>query len=323
MMESEDLELADTQPIEKHQEMGVLLPSPGSAVPLQHDATEEEADERKENIDRPNEPHMLGIDEAGRGPVLGSMVYGTCWCPISRLKALRKMGFADSKVLSEQQREQLFALIKRTPWLGWSVDIIRPEFLSAQMLKRSKYNLNAISHDSAVGLIRATLAKGLNVQEIYVDTVGDSVRYQAKLSALFPGIKVVVEKKADSTYPIVSAASICAKVTRDHELENWSFSESSASTRAFGSGYPGDAVTKKWLQSNFDPVFAFPSLVRFSWSTCTKIVKEKCVPVMWGDEEDEDLERLQQHFPVVTRDILLSKRSQYFKSRHMAVVSSF
>jgi len=49
-------------------------------------------------------------------------------------------------------------------------------------------------------------------EQIYVDTVGDSKRYQEKLSALFPGVAVTVEKKADSTFPIVSAASICAKV---------------------------------------------------------------------------------------------------------------
>lgn len=52
----------------------------------------------------------------------------------------------------------------------------------------------------------------INDIQIYVDTVGPPEKYQDKLTALFPGIKCVVAKKADSIYPIVSAASICAKV---------------------------------------------------------------------------------------------------------------
>jgi ribonuclease H2 subunit A len=67
------------------------------------------------------------------------------------------------------------------------------------------------------------------------------VTYQAKLCRIFPGIEITVAKKADSTYPIVSAASIVAKVTRDAILKNWSFAEPNLSAtigQAFGSGYP-------------------------------------------------------------------------------------
>lgn len=105
---------------------------------------------------------------------------------------------------------------------------------------RTKYNLNALSHDTAAGLIRRVIADGVRLTEViqlylswslpsstsshsppfppllllqvYVDTVGDPGKYQAKLSEMFPQLSITVAKKADSLYPIVSAASICAKV---------------------------------------------------------------------------------------------------------------
>ena len=77
---------------------------------------------------------------------------------------------------------------------------------------RQKYNLNSISHDCAIRLIKRALEKGVKVTEVYVDTVGDPDKYQAKLKAIFPDIDITVAKKADALYAIVSAASICAKV---------------------------------------------------------------------------------------------------------------
>ncbi len=75
-----------------------------------------------------------------------------------------------------------------------------------------------------------------------------------------------MEKKADSKYKEVSAASVLAKVERDRILENWVFVEKNVEfTRIFGCGYPGDKLTKKWLLKNYDEVFGYPSLVRFSW----------------------------------------------------------
>jgi ribonuclease H2 subunit A len=63
-----------------------------------------------------------------------------------------------------------------------------------------------------------------------------------KLAKIFPKLKIKVSKKADSLYPCVSAASICAKVTRDTVLKNWNFVEN-FNVLNWGSGYPGGKIS--------------------------------------------------------------------------------
>eukprot|EP00039_Didymoeca_costata_P010050 m.134302 g.134302 ORF g.134302 m.134302 type:complete len:264 (+) comp14691_c0_seq2:123-914(+) len=220
------------------------------------------------------EPCWMGIDEAGRGPVCGPMVYGTAFAPLSGGERLKKMGFADSKTLTEEQRDGLFQVIKGAPeFMGWIVSVLSPQDLSAGMLGRIQYNLNAISHDTAIALIKKVIAQGVNLKEVYVDTVGIDTVYQAKLEKIFPQLSITVAKKADSKYPICSAASICAKVTRDLVVSAWNFPETRKIDTEFGSGYPSDPRTKEWLAKSIDHVFGFPGLVRFSWSTAKKLWK--------------------------------------------------
>ncbi|KAJ4836862.1 hypothetical protein Tsubulata_030742 [Turnera subulata] len=222
-----------------------------------------------------SKPCIMGIDEAGRGPVLGPMVYGCLYCARSYQNTLSTLNFADSKTLKEEKREELFENLKADESIGWAVDVIDPRELSAKMLKRNKINLNEISHDSAIGLVTRVLNMGVLLTEVYVDTVGDAEKYRTKLSEKFPSIKFVVAKKADSLYPVVSGASIVAKVTRDRALREWVLDESAEDiTRNFGSGYPGDPETKAWLEKHKHKVFGFPTLVRFSWGTCTSYAKD-------------------------------------------------
>jgi len=271
----------------------------------------------------------MGIDEAGRGPVLGAMVYGAAYCRIADKEYLASQKYDDSKKLSEEKREALFKLIKSDVQLGWSVDILGPALLSAMMLRREKYNLNAISHDSAMGLIRAALDRGVNIQEVFVDTVGDANSYQESLSRRFPGIKFVVCPKADSIYPIVSAASIAAKVTRDQALKDWSFEAdlNPIPGREFGSGYPGDPSTKKWLSEHVESVFGFPSLVRFSWGTTKSLLDAAAVRVEWEAEEEEEVRGNQKltfgGVPVAQRVSEASHRHSYFKSRKLQKILCF
>ena len=130
-------------------------------------------------------------------------------------------------------------------------------------------------------MIKDVIAQGINVDQIFIDTVGPPVQYQAMLEKIFPRIKITVAKKADSLYPIVSAASIVAKVTRDSILKNWEFDEDLKPERDFGCGYPSDPKTVKWLKNNFHPVFGFPNLIRFSWSTAEKLIIDGGVLVRW------------------------------------------
>lgn len=255
-----------------------------------------------------NHECMLGIDEAGRGPVLGPMVYGAVYCPVSHASQLKEMGFADSKTLTEEKRESLLGNIEDAcDVIGWLLEVLSPTVISNSMLRRCKYNLNALSHDTAIMLIKRALNLGLNVTEVYVDTVGVAAKYQAKLSEIFPGIKITVANKADALFPVVSAASICAKVGRDRALKNWKFTENEAfDSKAYGSGYPNDPVTKKFLAENIDPVFGFPQLVRFSWATASKILDEKSIDVTWNEvdpeEETQVDEKKQQLLVFFTKD---------------------
>ncbi|KAJ3044523.1 hypothetical protein HDV00_001950 [Rhizophlyctis rosea] len=236
----------------------------------------------------------LGVDEAGRGPVLGPMVYAVSYVPIARKGDLAEVGFADSKALKEDERDSLFnALREKGDFIGWAVHTCSPQDISECMLRRAKYNLNELAHNTTITLIRNVIERGVRVSQIFVDTVGPPDAYQAKLKSIFPGIDITVAKKADSLYPVVSAASICAKVTRDSVLRTWEFVESGLDgklSREFGSGYPSDPNTVRWINGNIDPVFGFPRLIRFSWSTADKLLEDKAVAVTWPGDEDESRE---------------------------------
>lgn len=193
-----------------------------------------------------------------------------------------------------------------------------------------------MSRDSAVGLIRAALERKVNVKHVFVDTVGKPEKYQEYLKSLFPQLDITVAKKADSTYPVVSAASICAKVVRDHTLKVWEFREN-VNVKEFGSGYPAgkgfhapfatylaesplsDPVTKKFLVSHCDPVFGYPQLVRFSWSTAANALENTAYQVDW--EEVDSTEDGTKKTPSITAFFKMGsqkqarKRHQFFTQR--------
>ncbi|XP_041370470.1 ribonuclease H2 subunit A-like isoform X2 [Gigantopelta aegis] len=223
----------------------------------------------------------------------GPLVYGICYCPVENNELLKEMGLADSKTLSEEQRESMFEKISEArDTVGWIVEIISPTVICNKMLQRTKYNLNFLSHDSAIGLVQRALDKGVNLKEVYVDTVGPPETYQAKLQRIFPNLDITVAKKADATYPIVSGASICAKIARDKAVKCWEFAEGiDTESLNYGSGYPGDPKTKAFLQTSMDKVFGFPQFVRFSWSTASVILEKEAMAVRWDDDDEDDKDK--------------------------------
>lgn len=248
-----------------------------------------------------DDEYMMGIDEAGRGPTIGPMVYGSAFCKVSDEPKLRAMGFADSKTLSEDQREELWAGVKSCGHIGWAIRVLHANEISHGMLRRpAPYNLNAMSHDAAIGLVQQVLDLGVNLRYLYVDTVGNEETYQAKLQNLFPSLSVTVCKKADSIYPVVSAASICAKVPRDTLLREWRFEDDRLGCNTdWGCGYPSDEKTKRWLRENMHPLFGWPHVVRFSWGPSLEVLDKNpkahgAIEARWPAEEGVSADVQQQ-----------------------------
>jgi ribonuclease H2 subunit A len=172
--------------------------------------------------------------------------------------------------------------------LGFFTTVLHAEYLSNTMLaefNNGGKNLNNISHDTAIDLINQVKATGVRVKRVILDTVGQPHTYKELLQRRLkdPSLEIIVESKADFTYPVVSAASICAKVTRDQVLADWQFKEKKEIDNDYGCGYPSDPKAKAWLRRNFDQEFGFPTLVRFSWKTCSVILEDHKMNVDWKD----------------------------------------
>lgn len=83
-----------------------------------------------------SQPCCLGIDEAGRGPVLGPMVYGAAFWPVAMDEEIGKLGFRDSKALTAAERDSLFARLKRSGKIGYVLRVISAREISARMLQK-------------------------------------------------------------------------------------------------------------------------------------------------------------------------------------------
>ncbi|MEA3485552.1 MAG: ribonuclease HII [Candidatus Aerophobetes bacterium] len=209
----------------------------------------------------PSNVLVMGIDEAGRGPVIGPMIICGVVVKESNILELTKKGVRDSKSLSSHHREELK---KEIEFLcdGYELVNISPQQIDEE-------GMNDLELRSAVGLIKRFLP-----QEVFLDAPTRNCRlYEKRIRDFLPSgtkIKLVVENFADKNYPIVGAASILAKVERDRRIR-----ELEGVYGSLGSGYPSDEKTIEFLRGYLRRGVGFPPIVRRRWKTI-KRVKEEC-----------------------------------------------
>ncbi len=198
---------------------------------------------------------VCGIDEAGRGPVIGPMVICGVVMEKDDEPKLAEMGVKDSKLLSPLQREDMLESIKKTI-KDFSVIVISPKEIDDAVESEST-NLNWLEADKFAQVIDELKPDIAYIDCSSTNTEAFESYIRNKLS--HKSVRLVVEHKADYNYPIVGAASIIAKVTRDGEIAKLK----QKFRIDFGSGYPADPFTKKFLEKNYDKYNFF----RKSWAS--------------------------------------------------------
>ena len=206
---------------------------------------------------------ILGIDEAGRGPVIGPLVMAGAKIKEKDEQKLIDLGVKDSKLLTPLQRERMFDTILEIVD-EYKIIILSPQDVDAA-LESENTNLNWLEADHSIEIIneldadKAILDAPSNNIEKYTQYVENKLKVKTEILA---------EHKADMIYPIVSAASILAKVTRDAEIEKIK----QKIKMNFGSGYPSDPITQGFLKKHYKD---YPEIFRKTWASYKKLVVQK------------------------------------------------
>ncbi|NIP40469.1 MAG: ribonuclease HII [Candidatus Aenigmarchaeota archaeon] len=201
---------------------------------------------------------VCGVDESGRGAVLGPLVLAGVSIHEKDLPKLKKLGVRDSKELTPGQRERLGRKIEK---IAKDIIVLKVGPCRIDEYRRQGVNLNKLE-----ALKMKTIIECLDPHTAYVD--GPEVnteKFRRFLNKLVNSeTDLVVENFADRRYPVVSAASIIAKVERDKDIETlrkkYGFE---------GTGYPSDERTIGWMKEYLKNNKRFPEkgLVRHSWIT--------------------------------------------------------
>lgn len=203
---------------------------------------------------------ICGVDEAGKGSVLGPMVIAAVG--IASEDALADLGVKDSKLLPQKERERLYSLIRKRCRIT-TVKLDAQEIDSV----RTQMTLN-----SAVARAHARAIDRLSPSCAYVDACDvNAFRYAEMVkNNLELECEIVSEHHADEKFPVVSAASIVAKVTRDRAI-----SVLAKKYGEIGSGYPSDPVTIRYLTAYIDDHRHPPPIARKSWKTVSAILAKR------------------------------------------------
>ncbi len=207
---------------------------------------------------------ILGIDEAGRGPVLGPLV--VCGAVISQEKIaiLERMGIKDSKKLTPSRRNVLARKIRKMA----DCHVVKITAQDIDNLRAKDVNLNEIEKIAMMKIINMAQADSVIIDSVDVDPA--RLTRQIK-EVVGDEMDVMSEHGADDKYIPVAAASIVAKVERDIEIEK--LNRQYKKMGGMGSGYPSDPRTKAFLQKfEYDEL---PDFVRKSWATVEKLKNKK------------------------------------------------
>ncbi|MGV8150136.1 MAG: ribonuclease HII [Candidatus Woesearchaeota archaeon] len=214
---------------------------------------------------------IAGIDEAGRGPIIGPLVIAVAAIPEDKMNILKENGVKDSKLLSEKQREEIFKNIEHQ--IRYELIIIMPAEID-EAVNSQTYNLNWLEADKAADILNKIDAKlESDVSKVIIDcpsTNTNAYKEYFRKRMDNTDVDLIVEHKADMNHLIVGAASIIAKVTREKELEKIK----RKLKIDFGSGYPSDPKTKDFLKENWHKK-EYQQLFRKSWQTYKNLADVK------------------------------------------------
>jgi len=210
---------------------------------------------------------IAGIDDAGRGSVIGPLVIAGILMKEEDLPKLAQLGVKDSKVLSPRRRETLAVEIKRIAKKHSVIKLSPKEIDKVVQTGRKLHRLNRLEAQ--------TMAKVIEMlkPEIACVDASDVLEERFKrhiLECLSFKVEIVSEHKADRKYPIVSAASIIAKVERDKEI-----AELKEKYGDFGCGYPTDPKTVSFLQQCLIKSEEYPDFIRKSWKPAKRAKSER------------------------------------------------
>ena len=212
---------------------------------------------------------IAGVDDVGRGPIIGPLVIAGILIPDDAQEALRTMGVRDSKLLTSEARTRLDAKIRSV--------VTKVAFAEAQPKEIDDFVLHGgrlRRLNFLEARMMAQVIGQLEPEEAYVDASDvNEARYAESIREALPGhlkgIKIFSEHHADRTFPVVSAASIIAKVMRDAAIIGLHCDYGD-----FGSGYITDPKTMSFLRGWRRTHAEYPPIVRLSWKTIKEIEAE-------------------------------------------------
>lgn len=204
---------------------------------------------------------VCGVDDAGRGSMLGPLVIAGITLDKTKLRELSSLGVKDSKQLSPKSREELYKKIIELVD-DYYVARISPKSIDASV---KNHDLNQLE-----AKYMAKVISELNPDISYVDSCDvNPSRFGRVISKLSNNKKIKSYHHADSRFVVVSAASIIAKVSRDKSIARLK------KTHNLGSGYPSDPTTINFVKSYYVQHKVLPTFVRKSWKPTQKILNSK------------------------------------------------